>query len=160
MSNLVDLAKGVTAELKVLLAPIQVDRRYMPRTDVADLDDMKIGVYIEGSESDEIARGAATTKRHTLGIAVQQAITPQVPIDADGNPVLDGIDDLSVGDRVLNIIEQIKGYWLPNGVLRDKMIAECQYLEQTHEPVYEVMHLISMGVYTAIIDVTYIESGL
>lgn len=155
MSVLIDLFKGLTTELRTQLSPLTIDRRYMPRIDVEDLDTLKISIYIEATEREEIARAGIDLERHTFGIAVQKAVGTQVANDTDGNPVLDGIDNLAAGDAVMNIMEQIKALWRLGGPLRDKPTVGCKFLEMVHEPPYEPLHLLRMGIYTSILDVTY-----
>lgn len=158
MSVLVDLFKGLTEELQAALSPLSVERRYMPRQDLEDLGDMKISVFIMGAEHNEIARGVVAQERFSFGIAVQKAVGDQVPVDINGDPVLDGIDNLAAGDEVLNKLEQIKDLWRPGGSLRNKPIANCTFVEFISEPVYESIHLVMQGIFTGVLDVTYTYS--
>jgi len=158
VSILVDLFQGLTLELQTALSPVIVERRYMPRRDLEDLDQMKISVFVMAAEHEEITRDILTAERFSFGIAVQQAVGPQVPVDFDGNPVLDGIDNLAAGDAVLNQLEAIKDLWRPGGSLRNKPIAGCTFLEFISEPVYESIHLVMQGIFTGVLDVTYTHS--
>lgn len=158
MSILVDLFKGLTEELATVLNPVSVERRYMPRQDLEDLDSMKISVFIMGAEHEELARDIASADRFSFGIAVQKAVGPQVAVDSNGDPVLDGIDNLAAGDAVLNQIEAIKDLWRPGGSLRNKPIAGCTFIEFISEPVYESIHLVMQGIFTGVLDVTYSHS--
>jgi len=155
MSVLIDLFKALTTELATQLTPVVVERRYMPRVDAGDLASLKVSVYLSGTEREEIARGVVNMERHTFGIAVQQAVSEQVATDTAGHAVLDGIDNLVSGDAVINQMETIKSLWRASGAMRDKLLANCRFLEMVHEPPYESIHLITMGVYTSILDVTY-----
>ncbi len=91
----------------------------------------------------------------TFGIAVQQVVAAPTVNDTDGNPVKDGVDNLAHGDQVLNIVEEIKDLWRAGGALREKNIASYSFKEMVHDPIYEPIHLMTIGVFTAIIDVTY-----
>lgn len=164
MSTPIDLWKALTSEIDTRFPDDHVKRRYMPLNNSADLQELKISVYFENNQHEEIGR-FAVTRDYTFGIAVQKAVSiEQTDIDGDGEEVLDGIDNLAFGDAVLEKVELIKSLWLPsNGVLpdgelRSLKLAGCVFSELVHEPVYESIHLITKGVYTAIVDVTYTES--
>jgi hypothetical protein len=155
VSTLVDLFQGLTLELQTALSPVLVERRYMPRHDLEDLQEMKISVFVMAAEHEEITRDIVSAERFSFGIAVQKAVGDQVPVDVNGNPVLDGIDNLAAGDAVLNQLEAIKDLWRPGGSLRNKPIAKCTFLEFISEPVYESIHLVMQGIFTGVLDVTY-----
>ena len=160
MSTLIELFKGITTELMHQLPYDSIARRYMPRNNVADLQSLKIAVYVEDNQHEYLGR-EVLGRTYTFGIAVQQAVNlTQTTIDGDGQEVSDGTDNLTFGDTVLEKVEEIKSLWFPGGSLRDKPIAGCIFSELVHEPVYESIHLVTMGVYTAIVDVTYTESSL
>lgn len=153
MSVMIDLFRDLTTRLSAELGAT-VDRRYMPRNNVEDLDTTKISIYIEATEREEVAR-QIDVERFTFGIAVQRAVGDSIALDSNSQPVLDGIDNLAVGDEVLNRMEDIKDLFRADGVLRFEQIAGCSFLEMVHEPPYEPIALLAMGIYTAILDVTY-----
>lgn len=155
MSVCVDLFKTLHQELKTLLPGITVERRYMPRVDGFDLENLRVSVYIESSEMDKIARGSVDTDTYTFGIAVQKLALPQVANDSNGDPVLDGIDNLAGGDDVIDQVEDIKSFWRAGGSLENKKLAGCTFMELQHDPVYEPIHLATYGIFSSIIDVTY-----
>ena len=153
MSVLIELFKGLQTELQTALAKT-VDRRYMPRRNIEDLDVLRISIYIEATEREELGR-QVDVERYTYGIAVQKAAGPSVEFDSDGQPVVDGVDNIAFGDEVLNQMEAVKDLFRKDGALRFKVIAGCTFQEMVHEPPYEPLHLLTMGIYTSILDITY-----
>ena len=119
---------------------------------------MKISIFIMGAEHEEITRDILTAERFSFGIAVQKTVGEQVAVDINGDPVIDGIDNLASGDEVINQLEAIKDLWRPGGSLRNKPIAGCTFLEFISEPVYESIHLVMQGIFTGVLDVTYTHS--
>lgn len=153
-SVFVELHKQLTSELKLALPDRDIKRRYMPLLSQADLETVKISVYQESYDRQEIGR-SIDADIYSFGIAVQKAAEGGAAIDGAGNPVLAGIDNLEDGDAVMDLAEQIKDLWRSNGALRDKHLAGCRFVEFTHDPPYEPLHLLTMGVYSSIIDVSY-----
>ena len=159
MSVVIDLFQGLHDELSTRLAPLVIERRYMPRRDGADLDELKIALYMESTVRQEIVRDVVDAESYTFGIAVQLTAAEQVEFDDNGEPVYDGIDNLERGDAVINQMEAIKDLWRAGGELRNLEIAKCTFAEFSHDPIYEPYHLAIMGVYSSILDVTYQLTG-
>jgi hypothetical protein len=150
----VDLFIALHRELETRLAPIPVERRYMPRVDSNGLDILRVAVYMEATENEEITRGFGLD-RWTFGIAVQKSFGNSGAVDCEGDPVLDGIDNLAQGDEVISQMELIKDLWRDGGELRDLRLAGHSFIELVHDPVYEPVHLLYYDVFSSIIDVTY-----
>lgn len=159
MSVIIDLFQALHERLGELVPGIE--RRYMPRRDATELVSLKTCIYLESTERQEIVRDVVDAENYTFGIAVQRSAfaVDQAEVDTDGNPVFDGIDNLAFGDEVLNKMEEIKDFWRAGGILRNEIIARCRFIEMIHDPVYEPYHLGLMGVFSAILDVTYQHSG-
>lgn len=152
---IVALFKGLLNELKLALPALPFERRYMPYVEAKELDELKISVFLETTEDGKLGRTDVDTQSITFGVSVQQYVAAPSDTDDDGNPVLNGVDNLSHSDAILNTVEQIKDLWRTGGALREKNIAGFSFKEMVHDPVYEPIHLMSIGVFTAIIDVTY-----
>lgn len=158
-SRLVTLFKELLVQMKVALPLLSIERRYMPYIDAAELDGVKVSLFLETNEDGKLGRSDVDTHLVTFGIAVQQVVAPPSVNDADNNPVKDGVDNLAHGDAVLNIVEQIKDLWRTGGALQERDIAGYSFKEMVHDPIYEPIHLMSIGVFTSIIDVTYELTG-
>lgn len=155
-SPLVTLFKELLVQINAELPDLGTKRRYMPYIKAEELgDDIKVSLFLETNEDGKLGRSDVDTHLVTFGISVQQLVARPSDDDADGQPVLDGVDNLAHGDAVLNIVEQIKDLWRTGGALRERDIANYSFKEMVHDPIYEPIHLMSIGVFTSIIDVTY-----
>ena len=154
-SPLVALFKELLVQMKLALPSLDIERRYMPYIEAAELDGIKVSVFLETTEDGKLGRSDVDTQLITFGISVQQVVAEPSVDDADNEPVRNGVDNLAHGDMVLNTVELIKDNWRSGGPLRDLSIAGYSFKEMVHDPVYEPIHLMSIGVFTSIIDVTY-----
>jgi hypothetical protein len=152
---IVALFKGLQAAIDEELPGLKIERRYMPYVNGKDLEEMKVSLFMETTEDGKLGRSDVDTQRITFGIAVQQLVDTPRDTDDDGNPVMDGVDSLSHSDKLMNEVEILKDLWRTGGALRERNIAGFAFNEMVHDPVYEPLHLMTIGVLTAIIDVTY-----
>lgn len=97
---------------------------------------------------------------HTIEIAFQQAV-PGIPTSGDGYADFDAIDNTEFGDSILDLVEKIKSLWRPEveaadeGRLRNETLAACQFINLEHDPVYEAVPLVRLGIMTVILAITY-----
>ncbi len=157
----VEAWKGLTEELSTRLSPQKVERRYAPYFERAALgDETKISVSLSDHDIQNLARSSLDSETVTFIIALQQSVGDQVTTDVNGNMVLDGVDDLSVGDEILEKVQAIMDLWRGEGPLRQLEIAGYRFTGTiTNDPPFEPLHLLSQGIFSAIIDVQYRYSG-
>ena len=81
--------------------------------------------------------------------------------DADGEEVLQGVDDRAACDAVLNQMEVIKDLWKCDqatgneGPLRSKLIAGCAFSDPIQDQPFDPFSMVRRGVMSSIIEVQY-----
>ncbi len=160
MSHVTDLAKALVTAVNAEITPLEVVRRYMPLRDGPELDTLQLSMYLDVSDQEILGRGAVIRDLVTFGIAVQQNIEGNRETDDNGDPVLQGIDDRSACDAVLDVAEQLKDLWRckedgTQGSLFDQRIAGFSFTEMNQDFLYEPLHLAAQGVFSSIFEVTY-----
>ncbi|MEL6896241.1 MAG: hypothetical protein AAFP90_09080, partial [Planctomycetota bacterium] len=87
-------------------------------------------------------------------IAIQQAIP--CSSNANGTMAFDVVEDLSHGDAVLAMANRVKQLFAPHGPLRHRMLSgNWEWLSLERDQPFDLYQLLSVGVMTSIIRLTY-----
>ncbi len=134
-------------------------RRFMPLLERADLDELKVTVYLDAGEDTIVGRGI-DTREISVGIAIQQAV-PHAESDVSGQTIFDGVDNIEFSDSILALATELRAMWRPKsplhaaGQLRDKTIVGCVFRDLEQDHLYEPNHLLIKGVMSVVFTVLY-----
>ncbi|HBE72474.1 MAG TPA: hypothetical protein DDW52_30440 [Planctomycetaceae bacterium] len=160
MSHVTTLFRSLQTVINGEIAPLEVVRRYMPLKDGTELDELQISLYLDTSDQEILGRGAVIRDLVTFGIAIQKNIPGNRDTDDNGDPVLQGNDDRSACDEVLDIAEQLKDLWRcakdgTEGPLFAQSIEGFTFTEMNQDFLYEPLHMALQGVFSSVFEVTY-----
>lgn len=149
----------VTELNEVLGARAIAVRRFMPLFERADLEELKVTVYLDAGEDTIVGRGI-DQREISVGIAIQQAV-PHAESDVSGETIFDGVDNIEFSDSILALATELRALWRPKsplnsaGQLRDKTIVGCVFRDLEQDHLYEPNHLLTKGVMTVCFAVMY-----
>ena len=150
----VDLPKAIETELKTLVGDRGiVQQRMMPLVEREELEQLHVTPYFDGGGLEEDLRGT-DDEEIIVGIAIQKAV-PHAESNDRGISVFDGIDNLPFAREMFALSREIKSLWQPEGSLRDTPLAGCVFRRIDQDNLFEPTHLLSKGVLSIVIGVTY-----
>lgn len=156
-----EVTDAITATSDHKFGELWIGSRYMPRTNRLRLTRLHVSLYVAETEPHYFESGREGDEDdHTIEIAFQQLV-PSVPSNQNGIPDIDQIDNTEFGDQMLGLVERVKALWRPEdedgevGRLRSTQSADCDFISLVHDPVIEPVPLLSTGVFSVILAVTY-----
>jgi hypothetical protein len=141
------LADALVGELGALLGKT-FERKYAPYYEQVELLEAKYVVLMAGETTSSQRRGLSD-KDLTIWCGMQQALPDREERD---QPFVENRDWL---DARLQDVQNIKNLFEPGGALRDKPLADCEFMRMAHDPLYRADLLIQEGIFTSVVELVY-----
>ena len=147
MAEIIKIADAVVSHLNGggFDAPFSAKRMYLPRFDLKDMIALHVSVVPKATVI-TIADRRRTQHDHSIDIAVQKRLNPDIGISPSDDPDTDELDGL------MNLVESISNR------LRFHELADfpdAVWVGLTNDPIYSLEHLEQMRQLTSILTVTY-----
>jgi hypothetical protein len=148
--RIVELADAVKTSIQTLTSRT-VRRRYVPYFDSEQVVDGKWFILV--AEEDPNSKGDIDTPKLTIDLGYQKAI-PE-PTDAVPEPE----DHLPTLDAMMEEVETIKNLFAEGGAMRERVQANCVFLNYRPAPLYRQDFLYEMGIFFSVIRLEYLAES-
>lgn len=148
--RIIELADAVADSIRAITTR-QVRRRYVPYFDSSQVVDGKWFILV--AEEDPNSKGDVDTPKLTIDLGYQKALpepTDDVPEPEDHLPTL---------DAMMEEVETIKNLFAEGGELRERVQANCVFLNYRPGPLYRQDFLYEMGIFFSVIRLEYLAES-
>lgn len=140
MSITVDIADAVVATLSAATfsQPVTAERAYLPRYDLADMQDLRVTVVPKEMTTTTASRGAAS-RDVTLDVAVQKKLGDPASAQAEQDVLMGLSEEIAEHLRTVALAGQPGAKWV----------------RTEHTAIYATEHLEQMRQFTSVVTLTY-----